>query len=125
VAPADERAVLVSQEVRRVAAEVMRQSIADVDADRGFTEMGMDSVMALEFVGHLKRLSGFELPSTLIFKYPTPSELARFLAERLETTATEPPSPAAPAAAAPRESEADDVARLLEQEIAALEGRDT
>jgi acyl transferase domain-containing protein/acyl carrier protein len=125
-APADERTVIIDQEVRRIAAEVMRQSVADVDADRGFTEMGMDSVMALEFVGHLKRLSGFELPSTLIFKYPTPAELAQFLAARLEGVESGTRSPFSPSTK-PSSGEQDqgDVARLLEQEIAAIEGRDS
>lgn len=124
-ASAEQLPVLLGQEVRRVAASVMRQPISDVEADRGFTEMGMDSVMALEFAAHLKGLSGIELPSTLIFKYPTPAELAEFLATKLRATVpvVKAPMTAAPAPS-PAES-ADELTRLLEQEIASLEGQDS
>jgi acyl carrier protein len=128
-AGAEQLAVLLGEEVRRVAASVMRQSISDVEADRGFTEMGMDSVMALEFATHLKGLSGIELPSTLIFKYPTPAELAAFLATKLrsnlpsgEQGSKHSPTRTAEAAPVSSSTDPDDVMRLLEQEIAALEG---
>src|SRR6185436_17933357 len=64
------------EDVRSLAAAVMRMTVAEVEPYRGFTEMGMDSVMALEFVARLRALAGCDVPSTLIFKYPTPAEVA-------------------------------------------------
>nr|QEO74261.1 Beta-ketoacyl synthase [uncultured bacterium] len=119
-ASSEELPAMVAQEVRRVAATVMRTRVTDVELDRGFTEMGMDSVMALEFVAQLKAMVDCELPSTLIYKYPTPVDLAEFLITRIAASPaqqkTDSSAPASPA-------NQDDVARLLEEEIAALEGR--
>jgi acyl transferase domain-containing protein/acyl carrier protein len=104
------------EDVRRIAAGVMRTTIAEVEPFRGFTEMGMDSVMALEFVAQLRPLAGRDLPSTLIFKYPTPIDVADMLAAR--PAGGGPDHPPAGRSDVPDE---EDVMRLLEQEIAARE----
>jgi acyl carrier protein len=124
-ASAEQLPILLGQEVRRVAASVMHQPMSDLEADRGFTEMGMDSVMALEFAAHLKGLSGIELPSTLIFKYPTPAELAEFLATKLRATVPVAKEKVSPAPGPSASASEDDLTRLLEQEIASLEGQDS
>ena len=42
-----------------------------VAPDRGFFDMGMDSLMAVELRSRLERELGLELPSTLTFNYPS------------------------------------------------------
>ncbi|MFG3056963.1 type I polyketide synthase, partial [Kitasatospora sp. NPDC048239] len=54
-----------------------------VNADRLFQELGFDSLTALELRNQLNGTTGLQLPATLIFDYPTPTALARFLAGEL------------------------------------------
>jgi 5-hydroxydodecatetraenal polyketide synthase CpkC len=62
---------------------------AAVPADRGFLDMGMDSVMAMELRNRLNAVTGLDLPATLIFDYPRPAAVTGFLLETLLPAHTE------------------------------------
>jgi myxalamid-type polyketide synthase MxaB len=47
---------------------------------QGLTDIGMDSLMAVELSNRLQRAVGRSLPSTLIFEYPTIEALTNYLA---------------------------------------------
>ncbi|HEX6962173.1 MAG TPA: AMP-binding protein, partial [Lacipirellula sp.] len=49
-----------------------------------FTELGMDSLTALELNVEFEKVLGIRLPPTAALNFPTPVELARFLAESLQ-----------------------------------------
>ncbi|MGW4350521.1 type I polyketide synthase [Nocardia sp. NPDC004582] len=90
--------------VREHAATVLGyESLDDIGPDRGFDELGFDSLGGVEFRNRLSRVAGLSLPSTLVFDYPTARELAGYL---LEQALAEAPAPAAaptPSAAVPPE----------------------
>ncbi|WP_026422531.1 type I polyketide synthase [Actinokineospora inagensis] len=54
-----------------------------VTADRGFTELGISSLTAIELRNQLAAATDLRLPTTLVFDYPTPSQLAAHLHTRL------------------------------------------
>ena len=82
-APADEQRAVLEAHVREQVARVLAIPEASLRSDRGFTELGMDSLMSVELSNRLKRTLGRSLPTTLAFEHPTISAVAAFLAELL------------------------------------------
>ena len=54
-----------------------------ISPDQGITDMGMDSLMAVEISNRLKRSLKCNLPSTLAFEYPTLNILTDYLAQEV------------------------------------------
>ncbi|MEV0781024.1 SDR family NAD(P)-dependent oxidoreductase, partial [Streptomyces sp. NPDC050428] len=70
--------------VRMHAAAVLGHGGAsDVDADRSFREQGSDSYMAVELRNRLIADVALDLPTTVLFDYPTPARLAAYLHRRI------------------------------------------
>jgi acyl carrier protein len=66
--------------VRTHAASALRYATADsIDPDQPFSELGFDSLTAVEFRNRLRKATGLSLSPTLVFDYPTPGALARYL----------------------------------------------
>lgn len=87
-----------------------RSGPGDVPSDRGFGDLGFDSLTALELRNRLGTLAGITLNATVIFDHPTPSKLARHLLERL--------APDRPTAAPPVLAELE----RLEASVTAVDG---
>lgn len=56
-----------------------------VDVERGLSDLGMDSVQALELSMRVGELLALDLPATLVFEHPTISALAEHLRESLQS----------------------------------------
>ncbi|NUR69257.1 MAG: SDR family NAD(P)-dependent oxidoreductase [Hamadaea sp.] len=75
---------LLLDRVRDQVAELAEyESAADVGPDKSFGDLGFDSVDAVTLRSKLSALTGLALPSTMIFDYPTPLALAKFLQAEL------------------------------------------
>ncbi len=76
--------------VRTHAAIVLGHDTPDaVDSDRTFQELGFGSLASVELCGRLSTATGMPLPDTLLYSYPTPTELARHLSGLLSTAGSE------------------------------------
>ncbi|MEU7650284.1 type I polyketide synthase [Streptomyces huasconensis] len=78
--PAAERAEALLETVRAQIAAVLKYGTADqIPVTRPFTELGFDSLTAVELRNRLARMAGTRLPTTLVFDYPTPKALSSHL----------------------------------------------
>ncbi|MCH8149008.1 MAG: SDR family NAD(P)-dependent oxidoreductase, partial [Planctomycetes bacterium] len=87
--PRGERRPLMVRHLRQRAARLLGlSSFQSVDPDRPLSELGLDSLMALEFRNVLRRDIGSSLPSTLLFDQPTIRALSTFLMDLVEIEET-------------------------------------
>jgi acyl transferase domain-containing protein/acyl carrier protein/enoyl-[acyl-carrier-protein] reductase (NADH) len=83
-----ERLMTLRELIRTEVAAVL--GYADAGAmhdDRGFFEIGFDSLTSLELRNRVEKATGLSLPPTVIFDHSTPDALARYLHPRLVTEA--------------------------------------
>jgi NAD(P)-dependent dehydrogenase (short-subunit alcohol dehydrogenase family)/acyl carrier protein len=77
--PAGAREEALSQYVAAEVGQVMLLGDRAVDIRQGLFDMGMDSLMALELRNRVQAALDFELPSTLLFNYPTVEAIVGYL----------------------------------------------
>ena len=78
-----ERDSVVLEHVRDQVASIIGAT-GEVDPERTFAELGMDSASAVDLRAQLEQAVGMRLPSSLAFDYPTPAAVALHLRSRLE-----------------------------------------
>ncbi|WP_227979257.1 type I polyketide synthase [Nocardia spumae] len=83
-AAAPEREAIVLEVVRGQVAGVLGHISGDaIDPATPFTELGFDSLAGVEFRNRLAKVTGVQLPSTLVFDYPTAAAVATFVRSRV------------------------------------------
>jgi acyl transferase domain-containing protein/NAD(P)-dependent dehydrogenase (short-subunit alcohol dehydrogenase family)/acyl carrier protein len=114
--PADRAARLFAFVRAELATVLGHADPAQLDAERTFGELGVDSLLAVELRTRIGSALALALPATLLFDHPDLDRLARHLAGLAAAAATAAPPAVPPAAAA-------ELAALLEQQVRAMEQR--
>lgn len=91
-----ERRALLLEHVQATAARVLRVDLALLEDPRQpLSDLGLDSLLAVEMRDALCKSVGRPLPATLLFNYPTTLALAGYLDEEVLPAAAPPEAPAA------------------------------
>ncbi|MFE0583347.1 SDR family NAD(P)-dependent oxidoreductase, partial [Streptomyces sp. NPDC058874] len=95
LAPLDRQArrqAVLDLVIRHAAAVLGHPGTGPVRAERSFSEVGFDSMLAVRFRNVLVEATGLPVPPTVVFDHPTPDALAAHLDAEL-SAAPAPPSP--------------------------------
>ncbi|MEU9965936.1 acyltransferase domain-containing protein, partial [Streptomyces malaysiensis] len=79
----DRREALLDLVTRQAAVVLGHTSHGDVGPDADFLEMGFGSLTAVEFRNRLNAAMEIDLPSTLVYDYPTPAAVVGLIAEQV------------------------------------------
>ncbi len=90
-----------------------------INPQQPFQELGLDSLMAVEFRNLLIAALKITLPATLLFDYPTPEELIRFVSQQVLETIAEP-TPPATSPGSSQLADFPDIESLTEEEASQL-----
>jgi acyl carrier protein len=120
-APMAQRRDLILSHVRELALKVLGlPPLHPISARKPLSEMGLDSLMAVELRNAFSTSLGTTLPATLLFDYPTIEDLARHLGERWVGTAPTDGREAASAAEGERTRLVAEVKHLTDAEVESL-----
>ena len=93
--PALDRSAHLQATVHGVVEDVLGLGRGELDdPGRGLSDLGLDSLLAIELRNRLQQRLGCRLPVTLAFDHPTPERLATYLARELFAALVNPSPPA-------------------------------
>ncbi len=93
----NKRLAMIEDHVAACAGSVLGLDSASIDTRQPLSEMGMDSLMAVDIRNTIRVSIGKPLPATLLFDYPTVEALSRYLANDVLAINEPPQTPAEPA----------------------------
>ncbi|MEU6556654.1 type I polyketide synthase [Streptomyces sp. NPDC046915] len=113
--PTDREAAVLDL-IRVEVAAVSHADPEQLDVNKGFTDLGLDSLAAIDLRNRLQSATGMRLPATMMFDYPSPVVMAEFLLEELMPGIEEyeeEAGAAEPQAAAPATQDDESIRDLL------------
>ena len=73
----------LQEELTTSLAEALYMKRSDVDVDKTFTDMGLDSIIGVEWIRAINKQYGTSIAATKVYDYPSIREFAKFLEKEL------------------------------------------
>jgi len=86
-------------ELVQLLSEALSNEPDTLDADRKFIDMGMDSIIGVEWIQSVNRRFGLAIKATKVYEYPTLREFGRFVGKQVSSGVSRPHPSAGPAVA--------------------------
>ncbi|MGI8604885.1 MAG: SDR family NAD(P)-dependent oxidoreductase [Verrucomicrobiales bacterium] len=118
----DERTEIIGQAVRDVVGSVLRVKPEGLRADQPLTDLGLDSLMAVEIENSIESAIGVALPPASLMRARTIGQIVTLIAEHMGGTAAGDSSAAPVLVAEPAPTEEVDLEALSDEEIHRLLG---
>jgi amino acid adenylation domain-containing protein len=77
-------------ELRASLGEALFVSGSDIDESMSFVDLGLDSIIAVEWIRELNRNYNLSMPATKLYDYPTLIQLAQYVSRELKTPNADP-----------------------------------
>lgn len=74
----------VLNNIKRMLSEVLYLEISRIDVDKAFIDLGLDSILGVEFVNKINKEYKLGVKATKIYDYPSVDEFSVFIASELE-----------------------------------------
>ncbi|WP_338551792.1 SDR family NAD(P)-dependent oxidoreductase [Paenibacillus sp. KS-LC4] len=72
------------EQLRESLADALFLQAADIDLDKKFVDMGLDSIVGVEWIRVINQQHGTDIPATKVYDYPTLREFAAYLSKQLQ-----------------------------------------
>jgi acyl carrier protein len=118
----EERADIIGQAVRDVVGSVLRVKPEGLRADQPLTDLGLDSLMAVEIENSIESAIGVALPSASLMRARTIAQIVTLIVEHIGGTSAGGSSTAPVLPAEPAPTEEVDLEALSDEEIHRLLG---
>nr|WP_246027806.1 MULTISPECIES: SDR family NAD(P)-dependent oxidoreductase [Paenibacillus] len=80
---------ILEEELIASLAQALYIDRGDIEKDKNFVELGMDSIISVEWIRALNKQYGTSIPATKVYDYPTVSDFTTFLAHELNSKSGE------------------------------------
>lgn len=80
----------LQEELATSLAEALYMRLSDVDVDKQFIDMGLDSIIGVEWIRALNKQYGISIPGPKVYEYPTIRKFAGFLEKELNKEGIQP-----------------------------------
>ncbi len=85
-----ERPRIMRDAIRKLLATVLGRESDEIQDDTGFFDLGMDSLMAVEFRNRISKALGHKFPATLVMEHPNIRALAIYIVEHILALGDDP-----------------------------------
>src|SRR6185369_15405808 len=83
----------IQQELRASFAEAIYLPAQKVELRKSFVELGLDSIVGVEWIRHVNKKFDLAMPATRLYDYPTIAAFAHYLAGQIGAEANTEPAP--------------------------------
>ncbi|WP_127530237.1 AprA-related methyltransferase [Paenibacillus kobensis] len=80
---------MIQEELAQSLADALYMKRGDIDLDEKFVDLGLDSIIGVEWIQNVNKRYGVKIPATRVYNYPTLREFSDYFMQELESSVLE------------------------------------